>query len=357
MKAHSLPPSILRDGPAKLVYLDLNHWIGLARASKTGSNTAGYAEALELARHVRRSGDVVFPLSSTHYMEMATIRDANRRADLAAAMEELSEFATILSSTIIREVELEAALDKLVAPPLSNFIPVQLIGRGDGYAFGRRGGFRIVDANDEDALDKVRKGWPDGPEAFDVWFAEAERGAQRRFLAGPPDSDILALKDQGWNPNAARDVAQRRVKQHCDLAAELQKDPRWRRGRLRDIISARYLGIEMLHELTRALLARGLTLRVAFPDTVIARSLIDSMPSADVYVSLVTAVHRNSESKWTTNDIFDIDALVTAAAYCDVVVTDKQRCSNLRATGVASRLGTRVCATAYELTATLDHRN
>ena len=39
-----------------------------------------------------------------------------------------------------------------------------------------------------------------------------------------------------------------------------------------------------------------------------ARRAFDSMPSLDVAVTLKTALHRDSEHRWTTNDIQDIDA-------------------------------------------------
>src|SRR5215211_4633925 len=72
-----------------------------------------------------------------------------------------------------------------------------------------------------------------------------------------------------------------------------------------------------------ALAGRHLDLEDLFTDLESARRFVDSMPSADVCVSLMTAAHRNPETKWTGNDMFDIDALSVAVPYCDVVVTER----------------------------------
>jgi hypothetical protein len=53
-----------------------------------------------------------------------------------------------------------------------------------------------------------------------------------------------------------------------------------------------------------------------------ARRFVDSMPSADVWVSLIAARHRNPQTKWVRNHIFDADALSIAVPYCDIVVPD-----------------------------------
>jgi hypothetical protein len=55
----------------KLVYLDLNQWIGLAKAASAHKDGARYVQALEAARAAKDGGTAMFPLSGTHYMELA----------------------------------------------------------------------------------------------------------------------------------------------------------------------------------------------------------------------------------------------------------------------------------------------
>src|SRR5512133_1670652 len=46
---------------------------------------------------------------------------------------------------------------------------------------------------------------------------------------------------------------------------------------------------------------------------------------------LITAAHRNPQTKWTANDVVDIDALSVAVPSCDVVVTEPHARSTLLA--------------------------
>jgi hypothetical protein len=89
---------------------------------------------------------------------------------------------------------------------------------------------------------------------------------------------------------------------------------------------------------------------IAGGDVEAVRRFTDAMPSADVYISLVTAAHSNRQTKWLPNDIFDIDALNVAVPYCDIVVSERHAIHVLKAAGVAKRLETRVLTTLEQLT-------
>ncbi|MGH3409998.1 MAG: hypothetical protein ACRDRJ_47015, partial [Streptosporangiaceae bacterium] len=59
-----------------LLYLDLNHWIGLSKA-RTGHRAcpAAYRDAYPILKRLTQTGVVVLPLSEVHYAE---IRDRIR---------------------------------------------------------------------------------------------------------------------------------------------------------------------------------------------------------------------------------------------------------------------------------------
>jgi hypothetical protein len=67
----------------------------------------------------------------------------------------------------------------------------------------------------------------------------------------------------------------------------------------------------------------------------------------------VTAAHRNAQTSWTSNDIFDLDALSIAVPCCDAVVTERHARHMLSAAGLPRRLGTEALATLDELVAWL----
>jgi hypothetical protein len=80
-----------------------------------------------------------------------------------------------------------------------------------------------------------------------------------------------------------------------------------------------------------------------------ARRFTDCMPSADVWITLLTTRHRNPQTRWTANDIYDADALSVAVPYCDVVATEKHATSLLESKGLPERVGTVVVTSLDDL--------
>jgi len=126
------------------------------------------------------------------------------------------------------------------------------------------------------------------------------------------------------------------------MAAKLATDAAWRRGRLRDLVAAREVVIELEGKLARGLAARGVDREELFADEAAVRSAISAMPSFDVEVSMKASYHRDPAHRWKTNDVYDIDALASTLPYCDIVVPDKAVASHAERTGLANRLGATV---------------
>jgi hypothetical protein len=347
--AYTWPASLLAPPGTRLVYLDLNHWIYLAQAATGHRAGARYRHALDALRQA--TDDVVITLAAVHYMEMAGITDPRQRSDIAAVMEELTDFACVMPESTVIKLELDAAVAQ-IAGVRERFTPISLVGRGVLQAFGRQGGLRIG-SPEGDATPTVRAGWPSGPEQFDAWREDAERQLDRVVLQGPTDAEAPTLKASGWDPTVARRIAEERVRQEREQAARLAQEPQWRRGRLRDVVAARYLALEVQAMLDEALSARSLSFTDVMPDAEAARRFTDSMPSADVRISLLTAAHRNPQTRWEPNDIFDIDALSVAVPYCDIVVTERHAHHVIHTAGLPALLGTRVLANLDELVAEL----
>lgn len=337
----------------RLVYLDLNHWINLAKAAVGHRDGARHQGTLERLREAKASGACAFPLSATHYMEMAGITDPGQRFDVAAVMEELSGFASLVCRAVVMRLELEAAIDAVAHPRPQRYAQVPVLGQGALQAFGKRGGLRIRSQAGEDVTEAARLEWPHGPEDFDRWQADAELQLDRSVLRGPTDAEAPTLRANGWDPTTARRTAEQRAAQEREQAARLTAEPRWRRGRLRDVVSVRYVIFELKEMLDEALAARGLQLEEVWSDPESARRLVDSMPSADVCVSLITSAHCNPQTNWMANDVFDIDALSVAVPYCDVVVTERHARHTLQLSGAPARSGTVVMANLADLEAAI----
>lgn len=338
--------------PPFLVYLDLNHWIGLAKASTGHSDGVAYLEVLEAARETKRLGKVVFPLSGTHYMEISKISDNSRRADLALIMEELSDFITLTSRPIIMRLELATALDNLVGS-LHSSKTVPLLGWGVMHSVGVAGGFDIVGPSG-DATEEVRI--QVGADQFDEMMTEMALLFERMVIEGPQDQAMEAsLRARGWQPDAAVKVAEERAAEERNQVGVLDADERWRRGRLRDVISAREVLIELFDALNEDLRERGVgTSEGLFDGRRAIRQFTRSMPSTEVSIEMKTQYHRNRDTVWTSNTMFDIDAMAQSVPYCDAVVTEKNACATLLRARLAERMHTALMRRPDELLAWLE---
>lgn len=344
------PPECVR-----VVYLDQKDWVNLAKAANRHVDGCQYRDALDVVRAARASGRAIFPLSLTHYMEMSGTKNARQRAAVAEVMEELSGFASLVARDVLIRLELEAVLTAIATPRPERCASVPLIGYGAAFAFGKTGQFRVRIAG-RDITDEVRNAYLGGAVQFDRLIAVATDELNRASLRGPmDDGEIARLKQYGWDPTVARRIAQQRATQEREQAARFDNPPvphhttRWRKERLRDVVRTRYVIIEMMAMVNEALGARSLEFEDVWTDQFATRRIVDAMPSGDVCVSLMTEYHRNPQFRWRSNDIFDIDALSVAAAYCDLVVTDKQAADALCRGGVPQRTGSRILTNVNQL--------
>ena len=93
------PEYLIRPSDVRLVYLDLNHWVSLAKAAVGHRDGLEYVSALASLREAKVSGDYDFPLSLTHIMELAANKQHRQRRDVAGVMEELSGFTVFAPET------------------------------------------------------------------------------------------------------------------------------------------------------------------------------------------------------------------------------------------------------------------
>ncbi|WP_306954320.1 hypothetical protein [Streptomyces sp. B4I13] len=78
-----------------MVYLDLNHWYALGDALAGNPQNPDHVTALkQFQGHVER-GEVIFPLSTVHYMELTENPSDAHRERAADAMALLSRFVTM----------------------------------------------------------------------------------------------------------------------------------------------------------------------------------------------------------------------------------------------------------------------
>jgi hypothetical protein len=329
--------------PPKLVYLDMNHWIALSKAISGHRDGHRFIEPLEVCLDARGAGRATFPISDAILIEASKIGPYRQRHNLRVVIEALSGFHVVAARPVISAHEIEAVLDSAVGPNPNPLAPNAYLDWGVLRAIGRDGRLRIHHRDTgEDVTSTVRASWRDGPEAFDQFVADGELSLQRKVLEGPSPEEEPGMRAKGWRPEGAHAIADNRARQEIEQVKVFDKDPIWRRGRIRDVIAARELLIEINEPLYRGLHERGVAAGEILSSPEASRSLLDAMPSFDVAVTIKTAYHRNRQHRWTVNDIHDIDALGSTLPYCDIVVTDKAVATQAVVSGLAHRLGTDV---------------
>jgi hypothetical protein len=176
------PPLLERPPADKLVvYLDLNHWIGLSQALAGHPKGAAHGDVLEACRAAHCSGRGLFVLSGTIYAEVQKIKDPMQRRRLTEVMEGLTGFSTLVSRVVVMELEFSALLDPVAKLP-NPLSKTPLVGLGIRHAFGIRSGFSIMGPCG-DETESFRQRY--GAEAFDAFMADAMLKMERSILRGP----------------------------------------------------------------------------------------------------------------------------------------------------------------------------
>ncbi|MEV5712435.1 hypothetical protein AB0L41_00985 [Amycolatopsis mediterranei] len=336
-----------------MVYLDLNHLIYLAKENVSpGSAPNGYKELLTSAVLAASEQRAAFPLSGQHVFEISAIKDPRQRAQIADVVELLSGYAYLLGRPEIARLEIEAGIESVLgeAPDLT-LIP--LVGSSFGWAFGKIGGMKIVDSEGNDASNVARRNM--GADRYESFLRYANYSLERAMLAGPADEEIPDLRSKGYKPEASRIGQESRLAFEKDLSGRLENNPRWRRGRLRDLVSGREIAHEWLDAINEVNDQRVRCGRPSFdPPADAMNRFFAAMPHTQVAISMKTRYHRNPAHKWTTNDIVDIDAMSVAYAYCEAVFTDKAARSALANSKELRVFGTYLPRTPQQLAEWLD---
>jgi hypothetical protein len=303
----------------RLIYLDQNHWVGLARVANGKDPDPARVATLELVRTLAAQGFARFPLSVGHYLETGSRRVGGSRNRLGTVMTEISQLWTLAPYDKIVDHELEVAL-ALELPNRIEVQPFELLGRGVGHAFAEDAQIRISPS--------IRSGLPA------TVVREAEAAVQRVFevtlLAGPRSAaDAAPNRFDGrlFGERFASGLIEfrRRYLSISDL------DLRRR--------FIRYVSVmDILDEVNAVLRANGVDGRDFLAEDVGPLDrLLERMPTRRLDIHLRTEFARDPNLTITANDLIDWAQVGVAAMYCDVVVTDSKIASLLNRPGLVTR--------------------
>lgn len=352
---------------ARVVYLDLNHWIAFARVVSGHESGERHREVFELCRRAVEGGEVVMPLSQVTYTEIMNRATHRQRQDICAAMELLSDgYQTIVSEFVLGVLEVDQALrDHGIRGHLS-CDPVPYIGAGAAHGNGGRMIPRYVDRSRRDtAAESPAALHPIVRAMLDEEFAA--QVLSRSMIAGPADeAEEQALRALGWNPESVMGTYEAMLESENAFAASLAEQEQqpdllrgeqydWRNTRTRDGAAGRELADRVLPCLEELNVSPNEVFDFDKTPEALQRNreLTDCLPTFDVAVTLKHSLHHDKR-RWKINDIFDIAAQTAALPYCDVVCTDKGMRHHIDKTGIAQRLGTAVIDDLCDLSALID---
>lgn len=341
-------------GGEKLVYLDQKHWIHLAQADTGHADGSEYLPALRAARAAKAAGTAVFPLSVTHYNETIKITDPKQRGDIAKLMEELSGFTSLPARRLVALYELDAALLPAAGLGPSVLPQLDLLGHGFRWSHYSQVVGRFVGPDGTDGSELLREAIGQG--GLTALQAAVELSLERALLTGPSDQDLPKLQALGYDPAAIVRAAQDRAENEAAFSAMVSDEVRRHPTDLLDRVLVRELNDPAVIPAWKQLaLVYGMGVLDGLPDDdpPAARALTRAMPSFEVLAVLKTDRHKDKTRRWTSNDMFDLDALSAAVPYCDLVGADNAQIHSLTVTGLATRMQTTLFSSVTDLPAHL----
>jgi hypothetical protein len=298
------------------VYLDQAKWIDLARAAHRRPGGEPYEFALKVARESVSLGVARFPLSAAHYIETWRHSNPARRRRLAETMSELSQHVTMAYPPALCDNELDAFLYRqFQVPAQPRRYPV--FGRGNAHSGGwlRPPFYSALFEHERLAKRPEQFLEPDDSGHGQRNFAENYIASERDFATTPKTF---------WGSRETREAvlaasAVLEISEHTAEALKLAGLPEDCLGPIgqarRDL--PHHEGTELLPSLLN-----------------VAREFIAQLPTRDAVLRLRILRHQNPSTQWEINDFNDITFIACAAVHCDVVVTEKQWCHELRRSGL-----------------------
>ena len=337
--------------PPRVVYLDLNQWIQLSKAHSGHRDGTRHRLALDACLKAVKDGRMIFPLSEHIYAEIAKITNHRQRRDLREVIEHVCRYIVVTSLTVVQTHEIESILDLTIGPRPVPLSATNYLDWGVSRAFGKGGDIRIKSSSGEDITEQIRQTHRGGPEAFDKILIDAQLDLNRKMIEGPDPQEEQSLRALGWNPETIVIAHKQRASEELEQARRFNGDPKWRRGTIRDVVTAREALIEVGDIFVDGWEARGPHAMDRFfaGQSNDLRSVYRAMPSVDVSVTLKASLHRDPHHRWTNNDIFDVMSLELTIPYCDIVITDRSMCSHLKRHKLPERYQTMVLPTLEEL--------
>lgn len=313
----------------KIVYLDQNKWIDLARAVKYPDEEPGMRAVLEWLIEELKAGRVVIPLTATNIFETHKINNVERRLDLAHIQTTMSAGLVFRGRYKRLEVELVdviratytlSKLDREKNWFLSNVFFESFLEWGDP---------RLGDAVSKPVLDLIRV----KPQAmlFD-------------FLMEQPD-DIRRASVVQFTQGSKK-LAER-------IEARRKRDKDETKETRRNLQNAMLMINEMDHIIPCVALV-GIPDKAGFDimrDN--AHAIMDGTPTYYIEREMALLLEDQHNRPINENDFRDMQTFCAVVAYADVIIPENMFSSLARQAGLDKKYNTQIVTSLLELKARL----
>ncbi|MEU3262002.1 hypothetical protein ABZ694_30160 [Streptomyces albidoflavus] len=279
---------------SRIVYLDQNHWITLARARRAPGKIPNEEEreAADQLWQLATTGLVRLPLSFAHLGETAHAGNGQRRRDLAETMLEAYDGWHMMHPLAITRHEFQSAFGGPALTP------------EDVFTTAADSPFSTYTPDPrERASDSARRS------LAELTWRAAWSCALLEDTLSEEEAEAEARAVDRWT-GALTDLAQ------LSVDSPIGED----RGR-----AALHLVANFQEEIALAAMRAGLS-AAEMHDQLIEdpTGLIARMPSCGRGLEIVHGRLRNATDKWTRNDLNDLYFLAPAAAYAHYVVAERK---------------------------------
>ena len=297
----------LENKAKKVIYLDQNKWIELAKAIIKPEENKKYADVADLISNKVERGDWIFPISSMHVFETTLRANANSREKLVDVMVKISNGYAIKSFLDIQGNELSNTFFKIISP--EKVSPIEAVLKNPLIAIGAEK-FNI-DIENIYLPNEIKQELINIVEPF--------------FKKNIKDDDIAKTILNNYDNSLADDF----IKNDKLMTKIFNED---RISLLKLNKEDRYV-IFLTKIFTRAaqdwnreslkLFIDNEKIKSIFSNKDQAIDFLEDSPSLNIYIKLLYELLKDKERPIKEHDHRDINFLSTAVPYCDIVITEK----------------------------------
>jgi hypothetical protein len=312
---------------SRIIYLDQNKWIDLARAVKYPDEKPEMRSVLEWLMEELKTGRITIPLTATNIFETHKVNVAERRFDLAHTQATMSAGLVFRGRYKRLEIELVDSIRAAYAMPKLEREATWFLSNVFFEAYLEWGDPRFGDAVSKPVLDHIRA----RPQAMLFDFLMEDPGNVRRAA--------VAQFTQG-----SKELAER-------IEARRKRDKNESKETRRNLQNAMLMINEMDHIMACVALV-GIPDKPAFDimrDN--AHAIMDQTPTYNIEREMALRLENQHNRPIKENDFRDMQTFCAVVAHADIVVAENMFCSLARQAGLDKKFNTRIITSLLELKA------